>query len=123
MLDCELFGLRSGMHHVTSLLIHASAVVLLFAFLNRVTRALWPSAFVAFVFALHPLHVESVTWISERKDVLTALFWFLTLCAYARYVEQPSTRRYFLVIGAFCLGLISKPMIVTLPFVLLLLDR
>jgi tetratricopeptide (TPR) repeat protein len=123
MLDVQLFGLAAGWHHVTSVLIHALATVLLFAFLNRATRAVWPSAFVAFLFALHPLHVESVAWVAERKDVLSAFFWFLTLWAYARYAERRTLSRYGLVLVAFCLGLMAKPMIVTLPFVLLLLDE
>ena len=122
ILDCEIFGLRAGWHHLTNVLIHALAALLLFAFLHRATHALWRSAFVAFLFALHPLHVESVAWVAERKDVLSAFFWFLSLWAYVRYVENPAPRRYLLVLGAFCLGLMSKPMIVTLPFVLLLLD-
>jgi len=122
MLDCQLFGLRSGAHHLTSVLLHALAVVLLFAFLNRATRAHWPSAFVAFLFALHPLHVESVAWVAERKDVLSAFFWFLALWAYVRYAERPSLARYLLAFLPFCVGLMAKPMIVTFPFVLLLLD-
>ena len=115
MLDAQLFRLDSGMHHLTNVLIHALATLFLFAFLDRATQARWPSAFVAFVFALHPLHVESVAWVAERKDVLGAFFWFLTLWAYVRYVERPGWTRYLLVLGAFCLGLLSKPMIVTLP--------
>jgi tetratricopeptide (TPR) repeat protein len=115
MLDFQLFGLRSGWHHLSSVLIHALAALALFAFLHLATGAPWRSAFVAFLFALHPLHVESVAWIAERKDVLSALFWFLTLWAYVG-------RRYGLALAAFCLGLMSKPMLVTLPFVLLLLD-
>jgi tetratricopeptide (TPR) repeat protein len=122
MLDCQLFALESGPHHLTSVLIHALAVLLLFAFLDLATGARWPSAFVAFVFALHPLHVESVAWVSERKDVLCALFWFLTLWAWVRFTLKPSRSRYLLAVASFCLGLMSKPMIVTLPFVLLLLD-
>ncbi len=122
MLDCQLFGLDSGRHHLTSVLLHALAVLLLFAFLHRATGARWPSAFVAFLFALHPLHVESVAWVSERKDVLCALFWFLALWAWVRFTLKPSRSRYLLAVAAFCLGLMSKPMIVTLPFVLLLLD-
>ena len=115
MLDCELFGLESGWHHLTNVLIHALAVLMLFAFLHRATGARWPSAFVAFLFALHPLHVESVAWVAERKDVLGAFFWFLALWAYVR-------GRHLLVLAAFCLGLMAKPMIITLPFVLLLVD-
>lgn len=122
MLDFELFGLRSGWHHLINVLFHAVSTLLLFAFLNRSTHARWPSAFVAMVFALHPLHVESVAWVSERKDVLSAFFWFLTLSAYVRYAEHPTATRYALVLLPFCLGLMAKPMIVTLPFVLLLWD-
>jgi protein O-mannosyl-transferase len=115
LLDVQLFGLQPGGHHFTNALLHASATVLLFAFLQAATGAAWPSAFVALLFAVHPLHVESVAWIAERKDVLSALFWFLALWSYVR-------RRYWLTLVAFCLGLMSKPMVVTLPFVLLLLD-
>ena len=122
LLDGQVFRLDSGMHHLTNVLIHALATLLLFAFLERATRALWGSAFVAFVFALHPLHVESVAWVAERKDVLNALLWFLALWTYVLYVERRSWRRYLLVLGAFCLGLLSKPAIITLPFVLLLID-
>jgi tetratricopeptide (TPR) repeat protein len=122
MASCEVFGADSGWHHLTNVVLHALAAVLLFAALKRMTGARWPSAFVAFLFALHPLHVESVAWVAERKDVLSALFWFLTLWCYARYVERPGMGRYLAVVAAFCLGLMAKPMIVTLPFVLLLLD-
>jgi tetratricopeptide (TPR) repeat protein len=122
MLDSQLFGLRGGLHHLTGVLWHALAAVLLFAFLVRATHARWPSAWVAFVFALHPLHVESVAWVAERKDVLCAFFWFLALWAYVRYAERPGRGRYALVLLCFCLGLMSKPMIVTLPFLLLVLD-
>jgi tetratricopeptide (TPR) repeat protein len=122
MVDVELFRLDSGMHHLVNVGFHALAAILLFAFLHRATRALWPSAFVAFLFALHPLHVESVAWISERKDVLSACFWFLALWAYVRYAERPRWGRYLVVAAALCLGLMAKPMLVTLPFVLLLLD-
>ena len=121
-LDVQLFGLQSGMHHLVNVVFHALAAVLLFAALQRATRARWPSAFVAFVFALHPLHVESVAWISERKDVLSAGFFFLTIYGYVRYTERPGLGRYLAVLGPFCLGLMSKPMVVTLPFTLLLLD-
>jgi len=115
LLDVQLFGLRPGGHHFTNALLHAFATVLLFAFLYSATGAAWPSAFVALLFAVHPLHVESVAWIAERKDVLSAFFWFLALWSYVR-------RRYWLTLVAFCLGLMAKPMVVTLPFVLLLLD-
>ncbi len=122
MLDVELFGLDAGWHHLVNVLLHAIATLLLFAFFYRATKAQWPSALVALLFALHPLHVESVAWIAERKDVLSALFWFLTLWLYVRYIEKPETSRYLLVLVSFVLGLLSKPMIVTLPFVLLLVD-
>ncbi|MBV9762559.1 MAG: tetratricopeptide repeat protein [Acidobacteriaceae bacterium] len=122
MLDAQLFGLDAGMHHLVNALLHALAALFVFEFLFRATRRRWAGAFVAFVFALHPFHVESVAWISERKDVLCALFWFVTLWLYTRYAERPEWRRYLLVLFSFCLGLLSKPMIVTLPLVLLLLD-
>jgi hypothetical protein len=122
MLDVELFGVDAGWHHLVNALLHAIATLLLFAFLYRATSARWPSAMVALLFALHPLHVESVAWIAERKDTLDALFWFLALWAYVRYTEKPALDRYLLVLVAFCLGLMAKPMIVTLPFVLLLID-
>ncbi|MGB9454838.1 MAG: tetratricopeptide repeat protein [Bryobacteraceae bacterium] len=122
LLDSQLFDMRSGLHHLTSVWWHALAAVLLFAFLARATHARWPSAWVAFLFALHPLHVESVAWVAERKDVLCAFFWFLALWAYVRYAERPGRGRYLAVLLWFCLGLMSKPMIVTLPFLLLVLD-
>ncbi len=122
MLDYQLFGLDSGLHHLTNVFIHAFGSLLLFLVLKRMTGARWRSAFVAFVFALHPLHVESVAWVTERKDVLSAFFFFLTLWAYVRYVEQPRFPRYLAVVVSFCLGIMSKARVVTLPFVLLLLD-
>lgn len=122
MLDCQLFGTEPGWHHLTNLLLHLVNTLLLFGVLKRMTGALWQSGFVAAVFALHPLHVESVAWISERKDVLSTLFWLLTMAAYVRYFKRPSLSRYLLTLLAFSLGLLSKPMLVTLPFVLLLLD-
>jgi len=122
MLHCQLFGLQSGPHHLTNVLLHVLATLLLFAFLNRATQARWRGAFVAFLFALHPLHVESVAWVAERKDVLCALFWFLALWAYVRYSERHEPANYLLALFAFCLGLMAKPMILTLPFMLLLLD-
>lgn len=122
MLDIELFGPVAGAHHLTNVLIHAAAAVMLLLALHRLTRSLWPSAIVAALFAWHPLHVESVAWIAERKDVLCGFFFFFTLWAYVRYVEQPGLRRYVWVFIGFLLGVMSKPMIVTLPCVLLLLD-
>ena len=122
MLDVELFGLHSGFHHLTSVLWHAAATAVLFLALKRMTGALWCSAFVAALFAWHPLHVESVAWVGERKDVMCAFFWFLTMLAYWRYTTQPTRWNYSATLASFVLGLMSKPMIVTLPFVLLLLD-
>ena len=122
MADYQFFGMESGWHHLTNVWLHALNALLLFAVLKRTTGARWPSALVAFLFALHPLHVESVAWVAERKDVLSAFFWFLTLWCYARYVERPGVGRYLTVLLTFGLGLMAKPMIVTLPFVLLLLD-
>jgi Flp pilus assembly protein TadD len=122
MLDCQLHGLNAGWHHFTNVLLHSFAVVLLFVALERMTGALWRSAFVSAVFAVHPLHVESVAWIAERKDVLSAFFFMLTLLAYLHYTRAPSIGRYLTVALAVALGLMSKPMLVTLPFVLLLLD-
>ncbi len=149
MLDCQLYGLNPTGHHLTSLLLHIANTVLLFLFLNRITGTKWRSAFVAALFACHPLHVESVAWVAERKDVLSTFFWMLTLLAYARFVEelklktpQPTVQSpksktqtaklntqhsksrffYILTLLMFVCGLMSKPMVVTLPFVLLLLD-
>ena len=122
MLDCQLFGLDAGRHHLTNVAIHILATLLVFAVLRRTTSARWQSAMVAALFALHPLHVESVAWIAERKDVLSAFFWMVTLGAYAGYVARPGPARYALTLSCFCLGLMAKPMIVTLPLVLFLLD-
>ena len=122
MLDCELYGLNPAGHHLANLLLHMASALLLFLVFHRMTHAVWKSAFVAALFALHPLHVESVAWASERKDVLSTLFWILTMGAYAAYVEAPGKKRYLMVLVCFVLGLMAKPMLVTLPFVLLLLD-
>ncbi len=122
MLDWQLFGSNAGGHHLTNLIFHVANTLLLFIVLKQMTQRLWPSAFVAALFALHPLHVESVAWVAERKDVLSTFFWILTMWAYLRYVKRPSVARYLLTLLAFALGLMSKPMLVTLPFVLLLLD-
>src|ERR1035437_1226901 len=138
MLDCQLYGLEPAGHHLTSLLFHALNTMLLYILLRRLTGAVWRSAFVAALFALHPLHVESVAWVSERKDVLSACFFMLTLWAYARYVEVQSLKstaksreppptlhppRFSFLPPLFSpLGLLPKPMLVTLPCVLLLLD-
>jgi len=123
MLDCQLFGLAPAGHHLTNVLLQMAAAILLFLVLRRMTGALWRSAFAAAVFAIHPLRVESVAWVSERKDVLSGVFFMLTLGAYVRYARQPpSLRRYLAVAVFFILGLLAKPMLVTLPCVLLLLD-
>jgi protein O-mannosyl-transferase len=144
MVDCRLYGLRAGGHHATSVLLHAANAVLLFLLLRRMTNTLWPGAFVAALFALHPLRVESVAWVAERKDVLSGLFFMLTFWTYVNYVsgarcqvsggeanakgQMPKAKTlqpclwYWLTLLCFALGLLSKPMLVTLPFVLLLLD-
>ncbi|NLW36825.1 MAG: tetratricopeptide repeat protein [Syntrophorhabdus aromaticivorans] len=122
MVDVQVFGLRPAWHHIMNLLLHLANTVLLFLVLHRMTKALWQSVFVAALFALHPLHVESVVWVAERKDILSTFFWLLTMGAYALYVERPVLKRYFAVCGFFALGLMAKPMLVTLPFALLLLD-
>jgi len=140
MADCQLYGVSPGGHHLTNLLLHVANALLLFQVLRRMTGAIWRSGFAAALFAWHPLHVESVAWVSERKDVLSALFWLLTIWAYVRYVEgrmqnaeasdakhaprntHHATLCYLLSLFFFALGLMSKPMLVTLPFVLLLLD-
>jgi tetratricopeptide (TPR) repeat protein len=122
MLDCWLFGVKPGPMHIVNVFFHVANTILLFIVLSRMTKSVWQSAFIAGLFALHPLHVESVAWVAERKDVLSTLFWLLTMLAYTRYAERPSVGRYFLTLVLFVLGLMSKPMLVTLPFVLLLLD-
>ena len=122
MLDCQFFGLKPGGPHAVNLLLHAANSMLLFLVLNRLTNAQWRSAMVAALFAWHPLHVESVAWIAERKDVLSTLFWLLTIWAYCDYVKKHGARRYFLTLVLFIFGLMAKPMVVTLPFVLMLID-
>ncbi len=124
MLDCRLFGLWAGGHHLTNVLLHGSVAILLFLTLHQMTGSLLRSGFVAALFAVHPLRVESVAWISERKDVLSGVFFMLTVLAYVRYARGESRRAvdYLLVLIFFALGLMSKGMLVTLPFVLLLLD-
>ncbi len=122
MLDCELFGLDPGGHHLTSLFLHTINAFLLFWLLQQATGAVWRSFLVGALFALHPLNVESVAWVAERKNVLSTLFWLLTIWAYVRYVKKPGWKRYLQVISLFVLGLMAKPMLVTLPCVLLLLD-
>ena len=122
MLDCELYGLDPMGHHWTNLQLHIANTLLLFLILQMMTGAIWQSAFVAALFALHPLHVESVAWVSERKDVLSTFFGLLSIAAYCRYVRNPRIINYLLIILLLGLGLMAKPMLVTFPFVLLLLD-
>jgi len=127
MLDCDLFAQADGWqwpggHHLMNVLFHLANTLILFSLLRRMMRSLWPSALVAALFALHPLHVESVAWVSERKDLLSTCFGLLALWAYVRYVEKPILLRYLLIILCFALSLLSKPMLVTLPLLLLLLD-
>ena len=123
MLDCQLFGLEAGGHHGMNIVLHAITAVLLFLLVRQMTGRLWPSALVAALFAIHPLRVESVAWISERKDVLSGLFFVLTLGAYVRYVRGPRRPADMRPSACFTfLGLLAKPMLVTLPMVLLLLD-
>ena len=129
MIDCQFFGLNPAGHHLVNVLLHTANTLLLFFLLNNLTGAPWRSAFVAALFAWHPVHVESVAWASERKDVLSAFFWMLTLIAYVRYTKarefnhfSQSIATYLLALIFFACGLMSKPMVVTLPFVLLLLD-
>jgi Flp pilus assembly protein TadD len=122
MIDCQFYGMNPWGHHLTNVLIHMVNGILLFLLLRQMTASLWRSAFVAALFAIHPLRVESVAWISERKDVLSGLFFILTLMAYVRYARGPNRSRYVAVIVLFALGLMCKPMLVSLPLVLLLLD-
>ena len=123
MLDVQLFGLDAGRHHLVSVALHAVNALLLFLFLRTTTRRTWPSFLAAALFAWHPLRVESVAWVAERKDVLAGLFWMLTLSAWVRYARRPAAGTYLVVLASFALGLLAKPMLVTLPFVLLLLDH
>ena len=120
--DCQWFGMNAGGYHAINVILHTASTVLLFLVLRRMTGATWRSAWVAAVFGVHPLHVESVAWVAERKDVLSALFWMLAMWGYVRYVERPTRLRYAMVMGWYAMGLMAKPMVVTLPFVLLLLD-
>ena len=122
MLDAGLFGLRPGAFHLVNLALHTASVLLLFLLLARTTDGLARSAFAALLFAIHPLHVESVAWVAERKDVLSTLLWFLTMHAYASYAKRPSAGRYAATVGLFAAGLLAKPMLVTLPAVLYLMD-
>ena len=122
IVNYELFGPNASGHHLTDLLLHIASTLLLFCILKKMTGAVWPSAFVAAVFALHPLNVESVVWVSERKNTLSTFFWMLTIASYIWYAQRPAITRYVVVVFVFCLGVMSKPVVVTLPFVLLLLD-
>jgi tetratricopeptide (TPR) repeat protein len=122
ILDFQFYGLNAGGYHGTNLILHILTTLLLFWLFNRMTNEIWKSAFVAAFFALHPLHVESVAWISERKEVLSVFFWMLTLCFYVFYTEKPEARRYLLVVLSFVLALMSKPIVVTLPVIMILLD-
>ena len=122
LLDVRLFGLDAGWHHVTNALIHAINTLLIFGLFRTMTGNAWRSAFIAAVFGVHPLHVESVAWVTERKDVLSTFFWALTVWAYTAYVRAPEVRKYLAVVVLFCLAVMSKPMVVTLPAVLLLFD-
>ena len=122
MMDCQIYGMNPGHHHMTNVLFHILNTLLLFLVLKKMTGALWKSAFVAAIFALHPLHVESVAWVAERKDVLSTFLWLLTVWSYTRYVDNSGPDKYIMFILFFILGLMAKPMLVTLPFVLLLLD-
>src|SRR5437660_11224251 len=122
MFDCHLFCLNAGSHHLVNVVLHAAATLLLFTFLRQSTKVVWASTISAAIFAIHPLRVESVAWISERKDVLSGVFFMLTLLAYVRYVTRPTWQRMAVVALCFAFGLISKPMLVTTPIVLLLLD-
>jgi tetratricopeptide (TPR) repeat protein len=122
MFDYQLYGLNANGYHLTNFILHILSTLLLFWLFNRMTQAIWKSAFIAAFFALHPLHVESVAWIAERKDVLSAFFWMLTLCSYVYYTEKPAIKRYLFVFFSFVLALLSKPMVVTLPVIMILLD-
>ncbi|MBI3652742.1 MAG: tetratricopeptide repeat protein [Acidobacteria bacterium] len=122
LLDYQFYGLNPAGHHFTSVLLHLANVALLLWALHYLTGSIWRSAFVAALFAVHPLNVESVAWVAERKNVLSTLFWILTIWSYAWYARRPEWRRYLLVVLIFAMGLMAKPMLVTLPFVLLLLD-
>lgn len=122
MADVQFYGMNPRGHHLTNVVIHALSAALLLFLLFRLTSSLWQSFTVAALFALHPLHVESVAWVAERKDVLSAFFWFLTLLCYAEYVTRRKSSLYLLALSSFVLGLMAKPMLVTLPVVMLLLD-
>jgi protein O-mannosyl-transferase len=121
-LDCQLYGLQSGKHHLTSLMFHIANTLLLFMVFKWMTGAFWRSAFVAALFAIHPINVDSVAWVAERKNVVSTFFWMLTMLSYVYYAKKPALGRYLLTFLMYVLGLLTKPMLVTLPFVLLLLD-
>ena len=122
MLDYELFGLNAGMHHIVNLGFHITNVLLPFLVLHLMTARIFPSAFVAALFAVHPINVDSVAWIAERKNVLSTLFWMLSLLSYYYYAKSPCIKRYLMVMVMMAAGLMAKPMLVTLPCVFLLLD-
>lgn len=122
MIDCRLFGLNPGKHHLINLIFHILNSIFLFIILKQATGAMWRSAMVALLFAIHPINVESVAWIAERKNVLSTFFWMLTMYAYILYVQKQDLHRYLAVTLSFILGLLSKPMLVTIPFILLLFD-
>lgn len=122
MFDYQFYGFNAGGYHLTNIILHILSTLLLFWIFNRMTGEIWKSAFVAAIFALHPLHVESVAWIAKRKDVLSGFFWMLTLCFYVYYTQKPVIKRYLLVVSSFALALMSKPIVVTLPMIMILLD-
>jgi protein O-mannosyl-transferase len=122
MLDCQLFGLNAPRHHLVSLLFHIANALLVFWIFTNLTGSIWPGAFIAAVFALHPVQVESVAWAAERKTVLSGLFWLFTISVYIWYTKRPGTGRYILLFLLYGLCIMTKPVVVTLPFVLLLLD-
>jgi len=122
MADCQFFGLNAGIHHLVNVLFHAINAVLLFLLFRLMTGAVWRSAFLAMLFAIHPVNVDTVAWIAERKNLLSTTFWLLTMLAYLRYTKAPGSSRFVPVVIFFILGLLSKPMLITVPFALLLLD-
>ena len=122
MLDCELFGINSGAHHITNLCLHIANALLLFHIFRLMTGASLQSAFLAILFAIHPINVESVAWVSERKNLLSTFFGLLTIWAYFIYTQNPNLKQYCFVFILFCMSLLAKPMLVTLPFILLLID-
>lgn len=122
MLDCDIYGLTPAGHHLTNIIFHAANTVLLFILFYYTTRKYWNSMFLAVLFALHPLHVQSVAWVAERKDLVSGLFWTLTLLAYSSYARSPGRLKYAAALAAYAVGLMAKPMLVTLPFVMLLWD-